>query len=419
MLQNYNLTINDFIRMTASGVQVASFVQIRSALIDRYKSVYGQDIDLSTGTADGVFVNDVALIINNILQAMQTMYSNLDVNTASGVYLDVLCALSNVRRKGSTYSNTSLLVTNPTNVTSTEYENLTFVDQAGTEWYHPGKVQFNANETKQLMVICKEPGEIKAPAGWITQTLEVTYLTVKQENDANVGSNQETDAKLRARRTQSSGAAGVTVLESLVGALLNVSGIEDVEVYNNNGTSDITAADGTTVDAHSVYVIIRKQAGVTIDDATIGTIIHEKLTPGIHSCDSSGTSGIAKNYTYVSEVYGVTIAESQQNVYWKEATPISPDIIITIDILDFFTSDEFDTIGPALIKYMNEVKLGQIATSTDLLIETVSADPGFRSRPTYTVHDVQVSDAQSDTYYHYTTYTPKKVTDNRWTLTLS
>ena len=394
MLQNYNLTINDFIRMTASGVQVASFVQIRSALIDRYKSVYGQDIDLSTGTADGVFVNDVALIINNILQAMQTMYSNLDVNTASGVYLDVLCALSNVRRKGSTYSNTSLLVTNPTNVMSTEYENLTFVDQAGTEWYHPGKVQFNANETKQLMVVCKEPGEIKAPAGWITQTLEVTYLTVKQENDANVGSNQETDVKLRARRTQSSGAAGVTVLESLIGALLNVSGIEDVEVYNNNKTTSTIAADGTTIDAHSIYVVIRKQDGVTIDDKTIGDIIHEKLTPGIHSCEFTGSNGIAKSYVYTSEIYGVTIEESQQNVYWKEATPINPEIVVTIDTLDHFSSNEFDVIGPALIKYMNELRLGQIATSTDILIETVTSDPSFRTRPTFTVDNVAVSDAQ-------------------------
>lgn len=417
-MPNYDLSINDFVSMNASGIQIASFVQIRSALIERYKTVYGDDIDLSTGTADGVFVNDLALIINNILQTMQVMYSNLDVNTASGVYLDVLCALSNVRRKEPTYSNTSLLVTNSNNVATSEFKDLTFVDKAGTEWYHPGTVSFAANETKQLMVTCKTSGNIEAPAGWIDRTLEVTYLTVVQQNNANVGSLQETDSQLRARRTQSSGAAGITVLESLVGALLNVAGIDDAIVYNNNTDAATNAADGTVIDAHSVYVVIRKREGVTIDDSAIGNIIHEKLTPGIHSCDSNGTSGVAKSYPYVSEIYGVTITESEQNVYWKEATPIHPTVTITLNALDFFTSDEFNTIGPALIDYLNSIKLGQAVTTTDVLIEAVNNDPKFKTRPTYTVTNVEVSDVQSDTYYHYTTYTPKNTAGKTWTLVI-
>ena len=56
------MNISNFITFTAGGLQIASFVEIREALIARYKEVYGTDIDLSTGTADGVFVNDLALI---------------------------------------------------------------------------------------------------------------------------------------------------------------------------------------------------------------------------------------------------------------------------------------------------------------------------------------------------------------------
>ena len=66
MLQNYDVDIQNFIKFTSSGVEVASFVQIRDALINKYKDVYGNDIDLSTGTADGVFINNMALMINNI-----------------------------------------------------------------------------------------------------------------------------------------------------------------------------------------------------------------------------------------------------------------------------------------------------------------------------------------------------------------
>ena len=84
MFTNTDVDISEFIKITSAGVQIANFPQIRAALIERYKSVYGDDIDLSTASADGVFVNDLALIINNILQTIKTVYSNLDVETASG-----------------------------------------------------------------------------------------------------------------------------------------------------------------------------------------------------------------------------------------------------------------------------------------------------------------------------------------------
>ena len=39
MLQNYDVDIQNFIKFTSSGVEVASFVQIRDALINKYKDV--------------------------------------------------------------------------------------------------------------------------------------------------------------------------------------------------------------------------------------------------------------------------------------------------------------------------------------------------------------------------------------------
>ena len=98
------MEISNFVSFTAGGLQTATFVEVREALIARYKEVYGNDIDLSTGSADGIFVNDLSLIINNILLTMQTLYSNLDVRTATGTYLDKLCALANVSIKPATYS---------------------------------------------------------------------------------------------------------------------------------------------------------------------------------------------------------------------------------------------------------------------------------------------------------------------------
>ena len=405
------MEISNFVSFTAGGLQTATFVEVREALIARYKEVYGNDIDLSTGSADGIFVNDLSLIINNILLTMQTLYSNLDVRTATGTYLDTLCALANVSRKPATYSSTYLKVTNTGATTTGVLNDLTFVDKSGIEWTASDPVEIKAGETKSILVTCNEAGAVSAPAGWITQTLELSYLTVVQEKDANIGSEEESDSELRARRNQSSGAAGVTVLESLLGALLNVVGIEDAKIYNNNTTAAITSADGTTVDAHSVYVVLRKDPAVIIEDSVIGNIIHGKLTPGIHSCDSAVET--KKSYQYISSVEGVEITESEQNVYWKEAVPIAPKITINITPYSFYSSDEQDNIGNALIKYLNALSLSTAPTANNMIIQTVLADPKFKGNATYAVNSVTFTQTSNpDTYFNYAKATFSPSTGN-------
>ena len=168
------MNISNFITFTAGGLQIASFVEIREALIARYKEVYGTDIDLSTGTADGVFVNDLALIINNILLTMETLYSNLDVRTATGTYLDTLCALANVTRKPATYSSTYLKVTNTAQAPTGLLNDLTFVDKSGVEWVAAEPVEIGAGETKSILAVCTEAGSVSAPAGWVARARERT-----------------------------------------------------------------------------------------------------------------------------------------------------------------------------------------------------------------------------------------------------
>lgn len=252
MLKDRKFEIGNFVRLASAGMEVAEFVDVRDAIIKRYKEVYGSDIDLSTASADGVFINDMALIINNILQIMKSLYSNLNVDTASGVYLDALCRLANVNRMSATKSTASIIVksllTTGDPVTFGDVDEngnvvnqITFVDKAGTEWVSDASVTLGPGESAEVKVTCTEAGPVDAPAGWINQTMLVMNLSVTQTANAIRGSNEETDTELRQRRAQSSGANGISVLESLVGALLEVTGIDDVSIYNNNTLENATA----------------------------------------------------------------------------------------------------------------------------------------------------------------------------------
>lgn len=417
MLQNNEIPINQFITITSAGVKVATFTQIRAALIARYKLIYGSDIDLSTASADGVFVNDLALIINNILQGMNSLYQNLNVLTANGVYLDALCALSNVTRKPATYSNASIQVKN--GASALTITNPVFVDQAGNEWIYEGILDLDANETKEVTVTCTIPGPVQAPAGWINNTVEIYDIEVTQASAANAGKVAESDGQLRERRNRSNAASGYTVLESLIGALLNLSGIEDVYVYNNNSSSNMTAKDGTTVDPHSIYTIVRREAGVTVEDSVIGTVIHDKLTPGIHSCDSNGTSGTAKSYEYIVQMFGMTIADSSQNVYWKDATGIAPKITIELTPKSFFTTDEIENVGQQVINFLNELPISTDLQTNQVLVETMNADPLFMGQRTYDVGTITfTSTSNPDTFYAYSKVSYEQ-SGNKYVMSLS
>lgn len=415
--------IKDFVKFDASGVNVANFTEIRTALIERYKEAYGSDIDLSTSSADGVFVNNLSLIMNNILQTMLTLYSNLDVENASGKYLDTLCNLSNITRKEATPSSVSLQVTNIGSDTVGNIDRLTFIDKSGVAWIYTTDepISIQRNETKEITALCEQAGPTEAPVGFIAAMVQNYPFQIEQKEDAIVGQDIETDDELRSRRAKALGGNSTTVLESLIGSLTNISGINDVYIYNNNTSSSVTAKDGTAIDAHSVYCILRVDETITIADDTIGNIIHNKLTPGIRTqnVSSSTKSGTGKSYAFVEKAFNTAISESVQTIYWKQASPINPTVTIKLNAYDYFTTDEISTIGNRVITYLNKLRLSEDLSNNKILIEAIQADPKFKGNPTYYVSSVSTSSStNTDTYYNYSKVAYSQ-SGSTYTITLS
>ena len=430
MITNNTVDIKDFVKFTNAGLVTASFTQIRDAITRKYKSIYGEDIDLSTGTADGLFIYDMSLMINNILQGFSQMYSNLSVTTATGVYLDRLCALSNITRKPATYSTASLTITN---IGDAEYnqDETTFVDNSGITWSYKQNLTLAAGESTSIQVICDEIGPIEADQGWINKTLEISYLTVSQPYAAIVGQNEETDAELRRRRAQSNLGGGLTVLESLQGALLNISGIRDSYIRNNLD-DDADIGDGTSVDAHSVYVALRYDEGVEVEDETIGKILYEKMTPGILTSEvnSSLTTDEKRSYDYIPQMGGVNLDSFPSVVYWKKCKPVHPTITIKVKPLNNFSTDTLMTIGNAVKDFVNGLQINTNLTIDDVLVEASSTDPLFLSKRTFLIpsNGVTITGAVNGvysnpiTYYNYTSVDDNDGeldTNNLYTITIS
>ncbi len=391
------------IQMTGAGLNIADYPAIKRALIEKYKEIYGSDIDLANTTADGVFVETLALMIFNILQNVKFLYSNLDIRTASGKFLDSLVALSGVYRNGATKSKAQLEITNKssTPLTLTYENNLVFVDQVGITWRSDISAQnpitLKTNVITLIDVYCDQVGPIKAPAGWINQLVTINVnLVVNQPEEATIGSFAETDNELRSRRNEVISSQGLTVLSNLKGALLNITGINDAIIYNNPEDNSTQALDGTTIERKSIYVALKKAKNVQISDSIIGSTIYEKLTPGINTnnFDGDSSTGEGKSYQYTQSTY-LGAGTSTIPIYWKEAKPINIGLSIKVSYKpgEFFaTADDnsIEIMKKSLQEFLNNLAMNETFTTYDLVQLLNDEDPMFNNRKTYNVINVEL-----------------------------
>ena len=428
--KDINVNWTELIKFGKEGITIADYQEIRTAISNRFKEIYGQDIDLATTSADGVYVETLCLMINNILQSFKQFYSQLDVRTASGNYLDALCALSNVYRKPETNSTCSILLTLDATATQNYVtKSISVADKNGNIWSYESNedITFEPGKAKEIIVTCETPGPIRASAGWIDRLVsnEVT-MTVSQTVEANEGSYSESDSELRSRRNDSLGATGNTVLESLAGALLAITGIDDVKIYCNDSKATLPALDDTNIALHDVYVILRKKPNIDIADSTICNTIYEKLTPGIRTTESAVTSD-AKSYNYVSSILGQTQLGVVQKVNWKQATPVKPVVKIIISPNQNFARSGNSTanlIAQNVINQLNNAQLSSTIKINDLWSTIMYSDPLFRGISTFSISSISIDGKDADytlkdTYFDYSSSNIKVEETSFQTITIT
>lgn len=423
MENNYNSTM-DFVKFINGGLVVAEYPQIRSMLVERFKEIYGQDIDLSTGNADGIYVENLSLIINNILQTLKLMYGQLNINQAQGLFLDNLCALSGIYRKAATYSTANLTIKSEetSDIILNVNNKLTFVDKSGLTWTtlinFGEEIIIKPNVETNVLVKCDTLGPIKAPKGWINSLIDtsINLTLINQTKDAQVGSYEEDDIQLRERRNESISTKGITVLQNLAAALFNLTGITDIKIYNNDTNENLTANDTTIIKPHNIYVIIRRNSNINISDSLIGSIIYEKLTPGISTTEGNTIGGIKKSYNYQQYILGIpyNVESLPQVIKWKECQPVNDiTIIITCTKKDNYSSNETPTLILNNLKYyLANLQISEEFTKIDLINTINNCDPLFRNRKTYVCTNVVINKNDSsepliidnDTYYTQDTY---------------
>lgn len=266
--------------INANGLTVNTQEEDVAKLTAAYRSIYGNDINLDSGSPDAQMMMIYIQMNQDKLDLIKNVNASFDPDQATGRILDVRVAINGIQRQAGTYTITPVTITTTQAVVlyglddQATQDVFTVQDESGYQWQLMETVNLPISGTHVLNFRASTPGAnytlpgtIKFPVtivlGVATINNPTTYTTL--------GINEESDAKLKIRRQKSVSLASQGYLAGLYAALRNINGIE-VQIYENK--DDIPNGDGQP--GHSIWVIVSG----TADPADIANAIYKKRNGG-------------------------------------------------------------------------------------------------------------------------------------------
>lgn len=242
-------------------------------------AIYGTDINLDPNSPDGQLINIIAQAEIDMLELIVQVYDSFDPDQAVGTALDFRCAINGIKRAGGTYTQQNVEVTvdraltlagqdtNPTNPFVVQ-------DTAGNQYNLITTAALVAAGTYTLVFQAAESGPVTSAINTINDVVTVTLGVTAVNNTelaTSMGIAQETDSALRIRRARSVSIPSKGYLDGLIGSLLDLDGVTQVEVFENV----TNATDLRGIPAHSIWVIV--SGGTSAD---IAQVIYVKRSLG-------------------------------------------------------------------------------------------------------------------------------------------
>lgn len=262
--------------ITENGLQVDSYNTLLENIQTDLNSIYaaeGEAINFDSETPDGQFTNILAQIGTDIRELAQEVYNSFDPDKCSGVIQDSRYALNYITRNGGTFTIQNIDITANQTVTlqgldasynETDATAYTVSDNAGNLWYlidtttvQPGTVSLPFR-SKNLGLVQPTIGTITTQ---VTTVLGITSV-INSVAPTTLGTEQETDAQFRVRRSRSTERRGLNNIDSMLSQILDLEGVTDATTWVNSGTE----TDSTGTPAGYVWVIAEGGANADIAD---------------------------------------------------------------------------------------------------------------------------------------------------------
>ena len=237
-------------------------------LISQYQSVYGSDIDVSSNSPDGQWLNILAGDFADLEQLAMDVYNGVAPAGAAGTALSRLVQLNGISRKPAQFSTAPALLSG-TNGTVIPINSLVGSNSDPTKpsWETTTALTIGGGGTVTGTLQCTVAGPVAAtstPAELtVIQSPVSGWTSVENTSDATPGMLVEADPALRVRRSSSVALPSQSLVDGLQGALEALTGVTDAVVYEN----PTGATDAKGLPPHSINAIVLGGASADIANA--------------------------------------------------------------------------------------------------------------------------------------------------------
>ncbi len=264
-----------------NGISIETLSENITSLGDSFRTIYGQDINIESNTADGQKIGIFALAQTDQQELAVDTYNAFDLNTASGAQLDRLVALNGIRRRIATKSTVTIRIVATSNTSLPIGYKINDVNNQEWEILAATDITIGNNDVAFNAVLF---GDISAAINTITAPVTVVLgvSTVTNLAAATVGVPVENDEQLRIRQRRSTETSATGSVGAITGQLLDTAGVTDAVVYENDTSIRDTARD---IERNTVWCIVeggsnsdiaraivyKKSSGSGLKGAVIGT----------------------------------------------------------------------------------------------------------------------------------------------------
>ncbi len=328
--------------ITPQGITLKSFQELREELKREWVCIFGDRIDLSPTSPDGLHIDLEAKTITSIAQAVQAIASNLNRNEAQGLYLDILASIIGLYRIKQT--NAAIV--------------LRFVKNGGS--FIPAGTQVTPDDGLHIFKTLDSgttPVDGRFSVQIKCEALEYGYVDLLSENhewkvltgDSEIrayyesggsgdyiyrGSDAETDAELRVRMNTHR-VSGRATYETMLSYMQSVPGIQSVALLVND-EPDEQLISGVNLPGHSFMFIL----SANIDDNAIAQAIFDCKPAGIRSVgDQQGYAEDASERIHIQKWSQVSIIDCACRItitrYDEETLPDNYSDLIKASVMAF------------------------------------------------------------------------------------
>lgn len=340
----------------ATGYHYPTYTDILEYMIAQYKIIYGNDCYLEKDSQDYQLLSIFSLVIYDEYQTRELIYQNRGPQTATGSGLDAIVKLNGIKRLSASYSTCQVTLFG---VAGTVISKGVIQDTSGIQWSLPATVILDVGGSATVSAVCQTIGSITAFTNTITDIVTPTagWVSVSNLVPAIPGNPVELDSDLRARQARSVTIPSQTVLEGMIGSLLEVPNIRRIATFENVAN----APDANGFPGHSFTAVVEGGTDQDVADAIyhhIGIGPYTNGTTHVQYVDKYGNSSIIRFYRPAYQQIAVTV---------------------TLSKLVGYTTATTDLITNALYTYLNNygIGIGQILTASSLWGVTLSVMPNF------------------------------------------